>query len=459
MDIIICGAGQVGFSLASYLADNDCNVTIIDNNAEMIEKVNERLDVKSIRGHASHPEVLAKAGAKNAEMIIAVTHSDEVNMVACEAAKALFDIPKKIARIRSQSYLHRDWENLFTPNNLNIDNVISPEREVASAISRSFNIPGAFDMIPLCNDKVKIIGIRIIAQTPIVNTPISHITGLYPELNITIIGLIRGDEKMIPHASEVLQEGDEVYYAVADEHVGLSVSAFGYESLDSSKILICGGGNIGLFLAQSIEKEHPTIKAQIIEKNRDRARFIAQKLKDTIILCGDALESEVLKEASVHRCETVISVTEDDRANTLSALLAKRLGARRGLSLINNTSFSSLVTSLGVDAVISPRVVTVSRILQSIRKGQVKNIYSLGEGFGEIIEAEASQTSRLVGSSVGQINKPGKLMVAALYRRETVIIPTDNTVVKLEDRVVLMVATEMVQEVENYFSARLAYYS
>lgn len=456
MKVIICGAGQVGFNLARYLANRN-HVTVIDNSPELIAKINDRLDVKAILGYASYPEVLEKAGAGATDLLIAVTHSDEVNMVACETAHALFNVKTKIARIRNQSYLHPNWSELFSPENLSIDVVISPEVEVARAISRSLRVPGAFDIIPMSQGLVKVIGVRCTTETPIINTPISHITSLFPDLDICIIGMVRDDKSFIPIPSDIVRPGDEVYLTVQTSKVDKTMQAFGYEGGDAQRLLILGGGNIGLCLAELIEAQHPDTHAHLIEFNEKRAEFIAQRLSKSVVLCGDALDSEVLLEAGVESTETVVAVTADDRVNILASLLAKRHGAKRALALVNNNSYSPLVTSLGVDAVITPRVVTVSSILQNIRSGKVNSIYSLGETFGEIIEVEASGTSSLIGAAVGDINVPRDLLVAVIVRGNRVIIPNDTTTIQLEDKVIIMISYRMIPKVEKLFATNLDY--
>lgn len=458
MRVIICGAGQVGFNLARYLSERNNHVTVIDSSADLINKLNDRLDVKAICGFASHPEVLESAGAASADMLIAVTYSDEVNMIACEIAHALFKVPTKISRIRNQDYLDPKWSRLFSKEHLSIDVVISPEIEVAKAISQSLSIPGAFDLISLANGRVNIVAVRCTQDTPVINTPISHVTSLYPNLDLTVIGIVREESNFLPQPQDILQVGDAVYFAVAQEQIPLAMNAFGIEYQAAHKLLILGGGNIGLSLAQEIELSHPGIHIEIIEKNPIRAETIASTLKKTIVLCGDALDSELLQEASVSTTKTVVALTEDDRVNTLASLLAKRLGAKRALALINNTSHAPLVTSLGVDAIISPRKVTVSKILQYVRRGRIRSVHSLGENFGEIIEAEAVQSSSLIGLTVQTLNSDKEIIIAAIIRNNEVIIPLPSTVIQLDDLIIIMVANRAISKIEKLFSARIDYY-
>ncbi len=449
MNIIICGAGQVGFNLAKYLAGRNHNITVIDINQTLITKINDRLDVKAVCGHASHPDVLRRAGVENADMIIALTQADEVNMVACQIAHSIYDVPKKIARIRSQAYLNVSGKGLFTDENMPIDYIISPENEVAHTISRGLAVPGALDITPLTDNRIALLGVRCTVDTPVVNTPITHIPSLFPEVDFTIVGISRGDIKIIPSPTEVLMPRDEVYYIVDQERIDQSLNAFGYHGDTTKRLVILGGGNIGLFLAQEIEAHYPHIRIHIIERSPERATYIAQKLSRTIILNGDALDGEMLLEAGVQSADTVVAVTEDDRVNTLATVLAKRLGSKKAMCLANKTSFANLVISLGVDAVINPRVVTVSKIMQYIRRGNVHSVNSLGENFGEVIDVDASTASTLVGKTVQDLYENHKILIAAFIRNDQVVIPRQSSTVHLEDRVILMLAPEQAKRSED----------
>lgn len=449
MNIIICGAGQVGFNLAKYLAGRNHNITVVDVNQDLITQINDRLDVKAVCGQASHPDVLKRAGVENTDMIIALTHADEVNMVACQIAHSIYGVPKKIARIRSQSYLNVSGKGLFTDDNIPIDYIISPESEVAHTISRGLAVPGALDITPLANNRIALLGVRCTVNTPIVNTPITHIPSLFTEVDFTIVGIARGDIKIVPKPTEVLMPGDEVYYIVDKERIDQSLNAFGHHGDTTKRLVILGGGNIGLFLAQEIEAHYPHIRIHIIERSPERAAYIAQKLSRTIILKGDALEGEMLLEAGVQSADIVVAVTEDDRVNTLATVLAKRLGSKKTMCLANKTSFANLVISLGVDAVINPRVVTVSKIMQYIRKGNVHSVHSLGESFGEVIDVDAASASTLVGKSIKDLYDHHKILIAALIRDNQVTIPRQGSTIRLEDRVILMLAPEQAKRSED----------
>lgn len=449
MNIIIAGAGQVGFNLAKYLAEQGHDITVIDIDQKLINHLNDRLDVKAICGHGAHPDILKLAGADAADMLIAVTQNDEVNMVACEVGRSFYDIPRKIARIRSQTYLNAQDKDLLSLKHLSIDFAISPEKEVANAFSRGLIIPGVFDKISLTNDKITLMGIRCSKDSPVINTPITHIPNLFPEVDLTIIGLNRGGEKTIPRPQEILQEGDEVYLIIATSQTEKALQAFGYRFELIKRLVILGGGNVGFCLAQEIEKNYPETRVQVIEKDQERAIYIAQKLQKSLVLNGDALEGEVLQEANMQITDTVVAVTEDDRVNTLATILAKRLGAKKALCLANSLSFEQLVVSLGVDAAVNPRVVTVSKIMQYIRQGKFHSIHSLGETLGEVIDVEASVATNLIGKTSQEIFETLQIVIAALVQDDKVIIPRPTTVIRLEDRVILMMPAKHSKRCES----------
>ena len=458
MKVIVCGAGQVGFNIAHYLASENNDVTVIDQRPDLVRKITDTLDVQAVLGHASQPSVLEQAGAGDADMIIAVTHADEVNMVACQVAHSLFDVPTKIARVRSQSYLQPMWATLFSREHLPIDVIISPEIEVARAITRRLQVPGAIDVIPLAGDKVRLIGVRCDPDTPLINTPLRQLTVLFPDLNIVVIGIVRDGKPIVPTAEDQMLEGDEVYFVVDTQHVGRALSAFGREDQEARRIVVFGGGNIGLFLVQQIEAEHPNVTVKVIEANKERAEYVAKTLSRTVVLNGDVLDPEILAEAGVASAEAVVSVTNDDETNILAALLAKRTGARRAMTLINKTTYKALVGPLGIDVVISPRAITVSNILQHVRRGRIHAVHSLHEGFGELIEADALETSSLVGKPLRDVKLPAGVLLGAVVRDGTVISPRGNTVVQAGDRVVLFAAADAVKKVEKMFSVRLEYF-
>lgn len=458
MKVIVCGAGQVGSNIARYLATEGNDVTVIDQSAELIQKISDTLDVQALVGFASHPNVLEAAGAADADMIIAVTLADEVNMVACQVAHALFNVPTKIARVRHQSYLQPIWADLFSREHLPIDVIISPEIEVARAVARRLQVPGAFDMIPLADGKVRVIGVVCTENCPIINTPLRQLTGLFPDLNIEIVAIVRNDRPIIPSGDDQMLAGDEVYFVCDTNHVTRAMAAFGHEEPEARRVIILGGGNIGLCLAEEIEEKHPGVSARIVEVDRRRAQFIAQRLNRTMVLHGDGLDPDILEEANVRATETVVAVTNSDEGNILASLLAKRYGCQRAITLINKTTYQPLVNPLGIDAIVSPRSITVSSILQHVRRGRIKSVHSLREGFAEIIEAEALETSTLINMPLKDIRMPAGVIVGAIVRGQEVIIPRPSTIIKPNDRVIILAELGQVKKVEKMFAVRLEFF-
>lgn len=458
MKVIVCGAGQVGFHIARYLASEGNDVTIIDVEPSLVEKISDTLDVQGVVGFASHPDVLDRAGARDADLVIAVTFSDEVNMVACQVAHSLFDVPTKIARVRQQTYLQPVWAELFTRSHMPIDAIISPEIEVARAVMRRLEIPGAFDAIPLSDGLITLIGVRCDADCPVINTPLRHLTALFPELHISVVGILRNDRKIVPTPDEQMLPGDEVYFVADTKHLARALAAFGHEEKAARRLIIVGGGSIGLYLAQALEERHRGVEVKLIEIDRKRAAFVSQMLPKTVVINGDALDVDILAEANVKATETVIAVSNDDEVNILASLLAKRFGCERSVTLINKTTYAPLIGTLGIDAVVNPRTITVSTILQHVRRGRVRSVHSLSDGFGEIIEAEALETSTLVGPPLRQAKLPDGVIVGALVRDGEVVIPHGDTVVRPNDRVVIFAAAEAVKKVEKMFSVRLEFF-
>lgn len=457
MKVIILGAGQVGYNIARYLSTEDNHITIVDQSPDLLRKIGDVLDVQPVVGFASHPDVLQQAGAEEADLVIAVTGSDEVNIVACEVVQSLFKVETKIARIRNQNYLDPYWSNLFSPQNLAIDHIISPEVEVARAINRSIRVSGAFEVIPLVSGEVKVIGVHCSYSSTILNTPLRLLPGLFHKLDLVIACIARGDTIIIPTGDDQILLGDDVYFTVTQEQIEQAMEAFGFTESSAQRVIIMGGGNIGMTLAAEIENSQPGVVTRIIERNGKRAEYVARHLKNTEVLCGDVLDFEILNEAHIENIGTAVAVTDDDKVNILASLLAKRHQAKRALTLLNNMAYSTLVTSLGVDAVISPQAITVSTILQHIRKGRIRSIHSLRNGEIEIMEAEARETSHIIGLSVSDVNIKGAILVMALARGNDIIVSPAKAIIRVGDRLILTVSKEAVRKVEKLFAIRPIY--
>ncbi len=457
MRVLICGAGQVGFNIARYLAAEDADITVVDRRPDLIRKIQDQLDVQAVVGHAAHPQTLEQAGAATADMMIAVTPTDEVNMVACQVAHSLFKVPTKIARVRSQSYLSPIWANLYSRENMPIDVIISPEYEVAQSVTRLLEVPGALDVIPLCNDKVRLIGARTTVSCPILNTPLRQLSQLFPELSIVILGIIRNERAWVPTGDDVMQPGDDVYFITETAKTQRALAVFGHEEKLSNRVVIFGGGNIGLALAQNLEDHPLSFNCKLIEMDEGRAEFAAKTLSSTVVIHGDALDSEILEEAGVKTSDTVVAITDSDETNILASLLAKRHGVSRAITLTNKPDFGHLVNHLGIDTAINPRDITVSTILQHVRRGRIHSVHAIHEGFGELIEADALETSELVGKSIRSASLPHGVLLGAIVRDGKVIIPRGNTTVHAGDRVVLFADADSIRKAEKLFAVRLTY--
>ena len=452
MRVIICGAGQVGYNIASFLSREENDVTIIDVDPQLVASTNEALDVNGIVGHASNPEVLSQAGATEADLIVAVTYSDEVNMVACQVAHSLFNVPKKIARVREQSYLEPAWSNLFSRSHMPIDVIISPEIAVANAIERRLRVPGTTNVIPLADGKIHMIGVRCEQTCPVINTRLKQLGSLFPNLSVQIGAILRDGEVLLPGDNDQMLVNDEVYMFVATEHIKRTMSAFGHEEQEARKIVIMGGGNIGFYLTNMLSKKDKDIQLKIIERSSQRAAYLSEVLSDdVIVLKGDGLESIILEEADIANTETFVAVSNDDENNILGSLLAKQYGCERVITLVNKANYMPLISPLGIDATVSPRASTVSTIMQHVRRGRVKGVHNLREGFAEVIEIEASDSSYLVNVPLSDIKLPKYVMIGAIIHQEKIHIPTPDSIIKAGDQVILLAAHGSAKEVEKLF--------
>ena len=458
MRIIVCGAGQVGFNIARQLAAEQHDVTVVDHSEQLLKKVSEQLDARTVAGYASRPDVLARAGARDVDMIVAVTFVDEVNMMACQVAHSLFEVPMKIARIRSQEYMWPEWTGLFAREHLPIDVIISPEIEIARAVTRRLLSPGAIDMIPFADDRVRVMGVYVDEGCPVIDTPLRQLTELFPDLHIRVVGILRKGVVQVPHGAEEMLIGDEVYFAVESAHVDRALRAFGHEEEEARRVIIVGGGNVGLFLAKQIEAEHRGVSLKLIEANADRATTVAGELRKAVVIHGDALDREILTEANAATAEAVVAVTESDEVNILASLLAKLQGCRRAITLVNNAAYPPLMTSLGIDVSVNPRAITVSRVLHHVRRGRIRGVHSLRDGLAELMEGEAPETSSLVGAPLRDLRLPEGIVVGAIVRGDEVIIPRGGTVVAPKDRVILLAPAGTVRDAEKLFSVRLEFF-
>lgn len=458
MRVIICGAGQVGYGIAERLAAEKNDVSMIDTAPELIHSVRDSLDVRGFVGHGSHPDVLEAAGAANADMIIAVTLFDEVNIVACEVAHALFNVPMKIARIRSQSYLRPHYQDLFSREHLPIDVIISPELEVGEMVLRRITLPGATDVVRFAENKIIMIAIECLEDCPVINTPLAQLTELFPDLQSTVVGISRDGNLFIPHSADQLFVGDLAYVVTTKDQVRRTLGLFGHEEQEATRIVIAGGGNIGLFVARTIEQRQSRTRVKIIEANRDRAVLIADQLRRTVVLHGSAFDQKMLLEADIPEADLMVAVTNNDQVNILSSVMAKRLGCKSSLSLINKPALQDIARTVGIDAYVNPSSVTISRVLQHVRRGRIRAVHSLENGAAEIIEAEALETSPLVGPYLRDLDLPEGMRIGAIYRDGQVLKPDGSLTINPKDRVVIFALADAVKQVEQMFRVSLEFF-
>ncbi len=457
MRVIICGAGRVGVGIARRLSRENNEVTVIDQSKELVRAVTERYDVRGVVGNGAYPQTLENAGAREADMIIAVTFSDEVNMVSCQIAHSLFNVPTKIARVRAQEYLDPRYSDFFSRNHMPIDVVISPEREVSDAIIQRMSTPGAFETKSFVDGRVWAVGVKLRDDCPILNTPLRQVAELFPDLKITIVAIKRGENIWRAHSGDMLEAGDRVYFISDRQDVTRAMEIMGEAGRQARRVIIIGGGNIGLFVARGLEKMG-SMKIRLIERDRKRAELIAEELERTIVLQGDGLDRAILREAGVADAETCVAVTDNDQVNILASVVAKREGSRRAMALINDQDYGPISEAVGVDRYVDPRATTISTILQHIRRGRIKGVYSLSDGAAELIDAIALETSPLVNKPLREANLPEGVMIGAVYRDGVVQMPTGDMVINPGDRVVLMSMRENVKDVEQMFRVSIEYF-
>ncbi len=452
MKIIICGAGKVGYSISKQLSAQGHSVTVIDQSSEDIKKINETQDVKGIVGRATYPSVLENAGASESDMIIAVTRNDETNMIICQLASSLFNVSKKIARIRSKEFLEGKWSKLYNKSNIPIDVIISPEIEVAKSLFRRLEAPGALDNVPFAGDKIKMLEISIEKNCPIINTPLKNLTEKFPDFKANILGALRKNKFIFLKKNDKIIEGDNVYLVVSSDQLNQILKAFGHEEKIAKKILIIGGGNIGLNLAKLLEANVEGTRVKIIEKNKQRAEDIASELSSSIVINGDALDEEILKEANIEETETVLALTNDDENNIMACVLAEKTSSnKRTIAIVNKSNYSLLQKSLNIDDLVDPRLTTVSRIMEHVHKGTIETVYTLLDGEFEVIEAEILEKSELLNKSIKDSNLPEHIRIGAVVRKEKVIIPRSSFVFEKDDLIVFLAKREHLKEVESIF--------
>ena len=458
MKVIICGAGQVGWQIASHLAGERNEVTIVDFNPELVRRATDTLDVRGIAGFASYPDFLEKAGAKDADMIIAATQSDEINMVTCQVAHSVFGVPRKIARLRAQSYLDAIYSDLYRRDHLPIDVVISPEREVAEAALQRLAAPATFDTESFMKGRVQLLGLALDDDCPVLNTPLRQLNELFSTLRAIVVGVRREGRLFAPEPEDQLFIGDQIYVFSHSEDMNRTLDIFGKTTHKQERIVIIGGGHVGLGVARALETRTEKLRVKVIEKNRAIAENAADHLQRTIVLNGDGLDMDILLEAGIDRADAILAVTDDDKTNLLVAVRAKAAGCQMAIALVNDPSLVSLMGPLNIDAYINPRATTVSSILRHIRHGRVRAIYSIGDTEAEVIEAQVLSTSPLAGQIIRDISFPEGVLVGAVLKGDKVLKPHGDLRMEDGDVILLFALTKDVAEVERLLQVSVDFF-
>jgi trk system potassium uptake protein TrkA len=456
MKIIILGAGQVGATLAENLANEANDITVVDTKAGLLAELQDRLDIRTVQGFAAFPEVLRSAGADDADMIIAVTDADETNMIACQIAYTLFHTPTKIARIRAAEYLKE--ERLFQQDSLPVDMHISPEQLVTDYIRRLIQYPGALQVVDFAAGRVRVVGVKAYYGGPLVGQELRTIRDHIPGVDTRVAAIYRRGKPIIPEGDTVIEADDEVFFVAAKHHIKKVISELRKLDRPVKRVVLAGGGNIGLRLARALEDY---CQVKLIEKDRERARRLSEQVKKTIVLVGDAANEALLQEENIESVDVFCAVTDDDEANILSSMLAKRLGARKAMSLINRLAYVDLVEGGVIDIAISPQQSTVSALLAHVRRGDVVRVHSLRRGAAEAIEAVAHgdrRSSRVVGRRIDEIKLPPGTTIGAIARGEEVLIAHHDTVIESGDHVILFIVDKKrTADVERLFQVGIGF--
>ncbi|MFP3873956.1 MAG: Trk system potassium transporter TrkA [Thiohalophilus sp.] len=456
MKIIILGAGQVGSSLAENLASEANDITLVDQREEVLQGLQDRLDLRTVVGHASYPEVLQRAGADDADMLIAVTDSDETNMIACQVAYTIFHTPTKIARVRALEYLK--YRNLFGTSALPVDVLISPEQLITNYVQSLINHPGALQVLDFADGLVQLVGVRAYYGGPLVGHELRTLRKHMPGIEARVAAIYRRGRPIIPEGHTVIEADDEVFFIAASKNIRKVMSELRRLDKPYKRIMIVGGGNIGKRVAQSLERNY---QVKLIDHNPERTRIISNELSKTMVLCGDAADEELLLEENIDKTDVFCALTNDDEANILSSMLAKRLGARKAITLINRAAYVDLIQSGEIDIALSPQQSTIGSLLTHVRRGDVVKVHSLRRGAAEAIEAIAHgdiNTSRVVGRKIEELKLPPGTTIGAIVRGKDVIIAHHDTLIESDDHVIMfLVDKARIPDVERLFQVSITF--
>jgi len=456
MNVLILGAGEVGFSIAQRLASENCNVVVVDRDAQLLRSVADNLDVKTVCGHASLPSVLAQANAANADLLIAATTNDELNMMACQVAHSLFKVPTKLARVRESEYV--EHEKLCGRDDLPIDLIISPEREAAKAIIQRFQVSSAADAQEFAGGKTSLVGLRIPPKSALAGISLKETGEAINGIPVIIVAHEHNQSWRVPKGDAVLLAGDTIYVAMAKKHTDAFMDATGLECSDggTKHVMMVGGGHIGFVVAQHMEALNVSVK--IIEFNEERAQWLAEHLSKATVIYGDAMDRKLLEEENISEMDDFLALTNDDETNILVSLIAKKYKVPHIVTLVNRSIYTDLISQIGLDVTVSPRLTTVSSVLSYIRKGRILSMSSLGDGSIEVLEAEALETSKILNIPLRKLVLPEETVVGAILRDGEVVIPDGDTEIMAHDHVMMVTRSSSVVETEKLFEVHLEFF-
>ena len=454
MKVVIVGAGEVGFHVAGHLALENKEVVVVDKDAEALRRVSDNLDVQVIQGSGSSPVVLEEAGIREAEIILAVTNSDEANLVACLVANILSPSTKKLARVRDGDF--DNYHDNFRENAPHIDTIINPEIEVVKTITSMMSVPGAVDVGEFADGRIKFIGIYLDKTSRLAGLKLAEIPDKISSSRLLIAALVREEELIVPRGDDRLMPGDLIYFISEADKLFETLAVFDKHEQPIRRALIVGGGRIGYRLARSLE--HASISCKIIERSADRCAFLAEGLNKTVVLCGDGSDQGLLAEENIQDMDVVVTLTSDEETNILASLLARRLGAKKSITKISKFSYFPLMKAIGIEQVVSPRLSAINSILQHIRKGKVLSAISIKGEQAEVIEAVALETTDIVGKPLRDIAFPKGAMVAGIIRGELIIVPTGDSVIQPDDRVIIFARKEAIAKIEKILAVKLEYF-
>ena len=457
MKIIILGAGQVGSNLAASLVSEANDITVVDVDAAKLAELQDRYDLRTLVGHGSHPSVLRAAGAEDADMLVAVTQSDEINMVACKLAATLFNIPTKIARIRAADYIKNPL--LFQPEHMAVDYTISPEQEITNYLRRLIDYPEALQVVDFADGRIRLVVVKARRGGPLVGHELRDLRRHLPELDARVAAIYRRDRAIVPEGKTVIEDGDEVFFVAATENIRAVMKEMHHTDQSVRRVMIAGGGNIGSRLAAALEDDY---EVKLVDHNKQRAEVLAQRLRHTLVLVGDATDEELLLQENVDEMDVFCALTNDDEDNIMSCLLAKRMGVRKVIALTNRPTYVDLLQGGEIDIALSPAQATIGPLLTHIRRGDVTVVHSLRRGAAEALEAVVhgdEKSSKLVGRRIEQVALPEGASIVAILRGETVIIAHHDTLIRPEDHLIIFVPNKrQVPQVERLFQVSLGFF-